>query len=398
MTRVLFAHNGPLYRGSDGHYYGTHYTESVKQRYLQLGDHVTFLMREKPLKAATARFSAISPDNFRFVAVPDLMSPSRRFMHHRHADRVIAQAVRDCDLLVARLPSLTARLAIGWARRLGKPYMAECVACNWDALWNHHWKARVSAPWYFWMQRKAVGSSNWVLYVTEQFLQRRYPTTGTQAGISDVLLEPVPGRCLEQRLHQIATRAHAAVPSKLVTVANIAVPYKGQADVIRSLPALIARGVDVQYHLIGAGDGRRLEEMAENLGVRERVVLHGAIPHQRVFQLLDDMDIYIQPSRQEGLPRAVIEAMSRGLPVLGAQTGGIPELLDERRVFRPGAVEEISAAVAAILPAEEQGADARRNFARAGDFSSDELDRRRADFYRRFLQHHGLSAPACLST
>lgn len=182
-----------------------------------------------------------------------------------------------------------------------------------------------------------------------------------------------------------------------MTVANVAVPYKGQADVIRALPILIAGGQYVEYHLIGAGDRAPLETMARKLGVLDRVVFHGAVPHEGVFEKLDDMDLYIQPSRQEGLPRAVIEAMSRGLPVLGAETGGIPELLDKRRVFRPGAVAEIASAIRACLPAVELEADARRNFARAADFSKDKLEHRRSEFYRRFLRHHGLPEPARLA-
>ena len=54
----------------------------------------------------------------------------------------------------------------------------------------------------------------------------------------------------------------------------------------------------------------------------------GSLPHNEVFEWLDTIDIYAQPSRQEGLPRALIEAMSRGLPAFGARTGGIPELLE----------------------------------------------------------------------
>ena len=46
------------------------------------------------------------------------------------------------------------------------------------------------------------------------------------------------------------------------------------------------------------------------------------------------MDIYVQPSLQEGLPRSVIEAMSVGLPCIGSDVAGIPELLDKEWVFK----------------------------------------------------------------
>ncbi len=50
---------------------------------------------------------------------------------------------------------------------------------------------------------------------------------------------------------------------------------------------------------------------------------------------------YIQPSKQEGLPRALIEAMNKACPALGARTAGIPELLSEECIFKPGSVSQI---------------------------------------------------------
>ena len=63
----------------------------------------------------------------------------------------------------------------------------------------------------------------------------------------------------------------------------------------------------------------------------------------------DSIDIYVQPSKQEGLPRAVIEAMSRGCPVLGTDIAGIPELIQERCLFKKGSVKSFINAVERLL-------------------------------------------------
>lgn len=392
MRKVLFVHNGPLYRATDGGIFGTHYSEAIKQRYLQLGDHVTFLMREAPLTGDMTRYSRITPDRFAFVAVPDLMSPTRRIRNHRAVMQIIDREVRAADMVVARLPSLTARLAVGRARVHGKPVLAECVACNWDGLWNHHWKAKLSAPWYWLAQKAVFRDLTHVVYVTEQFLQARYPTRGKQVVVSNVELPmPEPG-VLERRLQQIAARGRG--PLRLVTAADVGVPYKGQGDVFPVLKALAARGIATEYHLIGGGDQTRLRARAAALGVEEQVVFHGATEHARVFALLDEMDIYIQPSRQEGLPRAMIEAMSRALPSSGARTGGIPELIPEGRIFAPGDTAQIEMILASLTDPKARVQEALRNFETAQRYSTDVLNAKRATFYKVFLQDSGLlSAP-----
>ena len=102
----------------------------------------------------------------------------------------------------------------------------------------------------------------------------------------------------------------------------------------------------------------------------------GPLSHEEVFQYLDNVDIYIQPSKQEGLPRALVEAMSRGCPALGSKTGGIPELLNKDFIFQKGAVDEICALLER-LDKETMYEEAIRNFEKAKEFDRDLLERRR---------------------
>ena len=107
--------------------------------------------------------------------------------------------------------------------------------------------------------------------------------------------------------------------------------------------------------------------------------------HEQMFSWLDEMDLYIQPSLQEGLPRAVMEAMSRGLPAIGAQTGGIPELLGEEYIFQRKGIDVIASMLTAITPIEMERM-AMRNFEKAKDFQKETLDKRRYEFYSTFAK------------
>ena len=72
----------------------------------------------------------------------------------------------------------------------------------------------------------------------------------------------------------------------------------------------------------------------KNFGVENQVFFDGTLPGgQPVYDWLDDLDLYLIPSLQEGLPRALVEAMSRGCPAIGAKTGGIPELLGKDCIY-----------------------------------------------------------------
>ena len=110
---------------------------------------------------------------------------------------------------------------------------------------------------------------------------------------------------------------------------------------IKALAALKKQGIRMEYELAGSGDPSRLRTLAQRLGVEDQVHLLGSVPHDKIFAWLETIDLYLQPSKQEGLPRAVVEAMSCACPVAGARTGGIPELVDEEWIFRPGDVKDI---------------------------------------------------------
>ena len=111
----------------------------------------------------------------------------------------------------------------------------------------------------------------------------------------------------------------------------------------------------------------------------------GKMTHNEVFEWLDGIDVYVQPSRTEGLPRALVEAMSRGLPCLGSQVGGIPELLEEEFLFSNTRrnVDEIVGLLESFTR-ELMEKQARRNFEESKKYDKAVLDNRRKWFLKRF--------------
>lgn len=245
---------------------------------------------------------------------------------------ILRDDIKENEAVIVRLDSFLGLQTISECRRANKPYMIELVGCAWDSFWNHGLSGKMLAPYLFMRTKKEVKRAPFVVYVTSEFLQNRYPTRGVNTNISNVKLNKQNPEDLHRRLEKIANSKEKIV---LGTAANVDIRYKGQQFVLEALGILKKKGLtNFEYQILGAGDQTFLLNMAKKYNVQDQVKMLGSFSHEKVFEWLKkDLDVYIQPSLQEGLPRSVIEAMSVGLPCIGSDVAGIPELLDSVWVF-----------------------------------------------------------------
>jgi glycosyltransferase involved in cell wall biosynthesis len=116
----------------------------------------------------------------------------------------------------------------------------------------------------------------------------------------------------------------------MVTAVGHAVPVKGWDLLIHSFAKSASRAPSARLLLIGSIDApdeaetaRSLHALAEKLGVADRVQLAGR--RDNIPEILAASDVFVMPSRSEGDPFALKEAMASGLPCIGARVGGIPD-------------------------------------------------------------------------
>jgi glycosyltransferase involved in cell wall biosynthesis len=115
----------------------------------------------------------------------------------------------------------------------------------------------------------------------------------------------------------------------LVCVARLD-KHKGHARVLRAHAALRRQGLPVSLWLLGDGVERAaLGQLAAELGTATHVRFLGVVANVRRY--LPASDVFVLLSDHEGMPNAVIEAMSAGLPVVATAVGGVPEALDDGR-------------------------------------------------------------------
>ncbi|SFU66479.1 glycosyltransferase family 4 protein [Pseudoduganella namucuonensis] len=130
---------------------------------------------------------------------------------------------------------------------------------------------------------------------------------------------------------------------------------KGVYDIVRAMPAVLARAPDTVFTLAGDGDLHGTARLAEELGVAHALRLPGWVDGAAKDALMDGADLLLLPSYFEGLPICVLEAMAQGVAVVASNVGGIPEALEQGRcgaLLAPGDVEAISSAVLSLLADE----------------------------------------------
>lgn len=386
QRKLLYVHDGRQYIDADGKIYGTlkDMIVPLKERYSYLAPNIKFAQRVVPLKEGDKeKYVVMSDHGIDIVPIPEITSLKGMLNNRGKARKVLTEAIKECDLLILR-NSTNAALAQKIAEKLGKPYLFEVVSCNWDALWNYSVVGKIYAPYAFLRMKYNVAISKYAMYVTKEFLQRRYPNHHNNVGISDVMIDPVDESLLEKKKEFYRTNQ----PVILTTCAAIDVRYKGQEYIIRAMSKLKGK-YDIEYHLAGGGDKTYLESVAKDCGIEDKVIFEGLLPKNKVNELLDHTTIYCQPSKQEGLPRAVVEAMSRGCVCIGSRTGGIPELLDESMIAGREDVTGFTALIDRILQDEglriEQST---KNFNKALEYEATKLDKERKAFYDKFINEN----------
>ncbi|WP_347245736.1 glycosyltransferase [Thermogutta sp.] len=135
-------------------------------------------------------------------------------------------------------------------------------------------------------------------------------------------------------------------------------PAKGQEDLLEAFADLAAEFPQSFLVLVGEGEQRPvLEARIHSLGLDSRAVLAGF--REDALELMAGADLFVFPSRQEGLGGAVMEALFLGLPVIASTAGGIPELFEGLedissvvRLVQPGDVPALREALAQLLRLE----------------------------------------------
>jgi glycosyltransferase involved in cell wall biosynthesis len=399
MTLVLTLESR-FQRTPDGAVWSPYMTHRLWDRYLDAFDQLRILARIEDAPGPPRDAHLVSGPRVSFRPVPHYQGPVAYLRHIWQVERAASGAVGPADAIIMRIASQLAGHLEPRLRRRGHPYGVEVVGDPYDVfapgVVDH--PLRPALRWHFSRQvRRQCGSAAAAVYVSRHALQRRYPPgPATFAiGCSDVELDE---RAFHQRRQiDVAVKRRTAI----VAVGSLDQLYKGPDVLLDAVAFLSQEGLDLGLTWIGGGRHQAdLERKAEMSGLRHRVRFLGQLPAGEAIRAeLDAADLFVLPSRTEGLPRALLEAMARGLPCIGTAVGGIPELLPAADLVPPG--DPVSLAVTlrdVVGDAARMSRMAARNYETAREYHASVLRERRLLFYRtlrerteRWIEERGVS-------
>lgn len=129
---------------------------------------------------------------------------------------------------------------------------------------------------------------------------------------------------------------------------------KGHHLAVETLNRLLKKNVNIKLMIVGDGEYLvSLSRLIDKFGLKDRVILTGFVPNESISNYYNAADIYLIPTlRVEGLPFALIEAMSIGLPIIASKMGGIPNIMEDGKegfLINPGDINDMVSKILILL-------------------------------------------------
>jgi glycosyltransferase involved in cell wall biosynthesis len=352
-------------------------------RYLEVFDSVRIVARVRNVPVPPPRFRVASGPHITFAPVPDYVGPEQYLLRSGSIAAATAKAIRNADAVILRVPGRIGTCLESHLRKMRRPYGVEVVADPYDVFAPGavgHPLRPLFRRWFARNLRRQCERACAAAYVTRYALQRRYPPGPETFAIDCSDVELPPAAFLNAPRTSMQNGA-----ARLIFVGSLAQLYKAPDVLIDALGDCLHEGLNIWLVLVGSGRYQsKVESRALVRGLGSRVQFRGQLTTAEAVRAeLDQADLFVLPSRVEGLPRAMIEAMARALPCIGSTIGGIPELVAEEDLVPPNDAPALARKIREVItdPARMARMSA-RNLAKAQQYSEATLTSRRRSFYR----------------
>lgn len=379
---ILYIHDHKFLCLNEKYYSEGKFTTEVFSRYDRLNSDINVLSRVVESRQGN-NLNQVSNKNIHFIPVKGISFFSIFSKYLFQNITMTVKEIQKADALIVRLPSFLGIFVLILNLFFQKKYFIELVGDPQEALITSKKKVGFLFKYFIYIfsafNKFFVKKADGVIYVTQYDLQKRYPTKKLQTYASNVEVNIKP---LNLSLDEYTLKNEKNIKVGLIGSFNN--EYKGIDTALKAIHLLKQKDCIVQLHILGSGKLKDYYlEMAKELKIAGQIYFDGSLAGgEAVLKWLKDLDLYIQPSRTEGLPRALIEAMSVGLPAVATKVGGIPELLPDEFLVPSNNSLELAEKIKMLIHSQqlryEQG---KANYEKAKEYDSQILRERRIKFW-----------------
>ncbi len=298
----------------------------------------------------------------------------------RGLKKTMTAMAEDYDAVLVR-NGLLGCYAAKYAKKLGKVLISYCGADPFEfKITEGTLSGKLIAYYWRCLEKRKMRIADYTHYCTQE-LFNRYPSQCPYLICSNVGIE-VNKEVVDRRLKKIRQTNGTFKIGLIGQFWNN--DNKGISTAIKALGLL---GNKYQLEVVGEGGSDRYKDVISNLHLVNQIVFLGYISdREQLNAWLDDIDIYVQPSLSEGLPRATIEAMSRGCPVIASKVCGLIDLLPNEYLINPKDYRTLAEKIKWLSTPEQMKKAAEQNYYKSLEFTEDIRDEKLDDFFMKITK------------
>ncbi len=334
-------------------------------------------------------------DGVRVILVPQMrraINPVRDFLAYRHLCKIIREEKPDIVHTNSSKAGILGRRA---ARRCGVPVVVHTI----HGLPFHRYGNNLLNSLYVGLERRAAKRSDLIITVADAMAEQAVAAGVAERGKFETIyngLEIERFRPMESGTRrEFRSGLGFTDGDKVICKVARLFHLKGHKYLFGAMPAILEKVPNAKLLLVGDGILRgEFEKMAEETGIRDRIVFAGLVPPEDIGRYIGASDVVVHCSLREGLPRVLPQALLCEVSVAAYDIDGAREVVRNGatgRLVEPETVEPLAEAVIELLSDKEKAAAMAREGRKICEkmFDRREMVSRIAAAYKRLLGASG---------
>ena len=387
--KLLYISGYQFTKKEDGFYAPPAFGNQFWLKYLDVFDSIRVLGVEIKKYLDNGALSKITDARIDIEIIPNNTHP-KEFINDFKIKRVLRDEIKKADAIIIKPALRKGMMAIKIAEAFNKPYMIDMTGdIHLTLSTNPSILKRMYSSYLYRRIVKTIANAPFGIYVTEKYLQKKYPIKGQIAGITDTVIDEIDENILVKRLENISSKVSDSTYN-IGLIGSYHGNRKGIDVAIKAIQKLSNSNAVLNILYNGAEVDRKYWlNYAEQFSVQHQIKF--PLPKgstKDVLEWIDTQDIIILPSRSEGLPRCIVEAMSRACPCITSDVCGLPELINNKWVHSPEDYKKLSMMLNSFITSVDLRKEvAIENFNNSKRFLRSELTKKRNAFFQEFRQY-----------